>query len=237
MIRRLVKFLRRLVIKILRIPQVIPQDTHLARFDLKHMHRVLSCSSFYESISTLNGCVVEAGVGQGRGLAIWTALSLREGKNRKIWAFDSFEGFPSLVAEDEASDNFIRGLAEYKKFDIPYVRSTLNEFGISYVDIDRMISVVKGFIPASCEMYNGGAIALLYLDLDIYEGYRDALTYFFDKVAPGGVVVFDEYLKPLDAHKWPGASKAINEFLESKNLLQSVRVCDLTGNRYLIKAH
>lgn len=203
-------------------------------------HRALYLRDLFSRIEFVPGVVVECGVGQGNGLALWTrinfdCLTLIEGRNRKIWAFDSFEGFPQLAAEDEATKNFSRSLEEYRQFNIPYVRKTLLDFGLSSADIDRQISLVKGFIPDSCKNYDGGAIALLYIDLDIYEGYRDCLAFFYDKVSPGGVIAFDEYLKPLDTHKWPCAAKAINEFLDAKSLRHLLQCCPLTGNRYIIK--
>lgn len=198
-------------------------------------HRCLYLRGLYSSIETVSGSLVECGVGQGQSLALWVSLTLIEGRDRRVWAFDSFEGFPAkLVAEDEASA-FTKGLQEYRQFDIPYVRKTLMDFGLASADIDRQVSMVKGFIPDSCEKYDGSEIALLYIDLDIYEGYRDALSIFFDKVSHGGIVAFDEYLKPLDTHKWPGAAKAINEFLDARDLRNHLQVCPLTGNRYLVK--
>ena len=189
----------------------------------------------FSRIESILGVVVECGVGQGNGLALWTSLTLIEGRNRKIWAFDSFEGFPPLAVEDEAIEEFSQGLGEYRHFNIPYVRNTLLDYGLSSTDIDRQISLVKGFIPDSCKNYDGSKIALLYIDLDIYEGYRDSLSFFYEKVNPGGVIAFDEYLKPLDTHKWPGAAKAINEFLDAKGLRHLLQCCPLTGNRFILK--
>jgi len=208
---------------------------HLATFNRAVFHRSLYLQGLYSSIESIPGSIVECGVGQGQGTALWISLALLEGKNRRVWAFDSFEGFPALAAEDEATDAFEEGLQEYRQFDIPYVRQTLIDFGIASADIDRSASFVKGFIPDSCDKYDGSEIALLYIDLDIFEGYRDALLYFFDKVSPNGVIAFDEYLKPLDTHKWPVAVKAINEFLDARGLRNHLQVCPLTGNRYLIK--
>lgn len=96
--------------------------------------------------------------------------------------------------------------------------------------------MVKGFIPDSLDSYDQGEIALLYIDLDIYEGYRDSLVYFWDIVRPGGIIAFDEYYKPLDTHKWPGAAKAINEFLDNKGLRDSLQRDHLTGNAYIVKS-
>jgi hypothetical protein len=57
-----------------------------------------------------------------------------------------------------------------------------------------------------------GRIALLHLDCDLYESYKTALTHLYEKVAPGGVVMFDEY----DDSRWPGAKIAIDEFFADK---------------------
>ena len=153
---------------------------------------------------------MECGVGQGRGLAALTSLVLLEKTNRKVWGIDSYEGFPILVAEDQASVEFERSLEQYRQFDIPYVLKTLRDFGLSTVDIDRHVTLIKGFIPDSLKSYDSAPVALLYLDLDIYESYKDSLHFFYDLVTPGGVIALDEYCKPLDTYKWPGAAKAIN---------------------------
>lgn len=211
------------------------EKNHLGVFNRAELHRALYLNDLYHRIETIPGAIVECGVGQGRGLALWTSLVLLGKTNRKVWAFDSFEGFPALAIEDNATKEFERGLEEYRQFDIPYVRQTLLDFGLSSVDINRQISMVKGFIPDSLKNYDGAPIALLYVDLDIYEGYRDSLAFFWDKVNLGGVIAFDEYCKPLDTHKWPGAARAINEFLDSKGLRQFLEHDPLTGNVYIIK--
>ena len=53
---------------------------------------------------------------------------------------------------------------------------------------------------------------MLHLDCDLYESCKLALETFYDKVQPGGVIMFDEY---ADA-RWPGATKAIDEFFSDK---------------------
>ena len=42
-------------------------------------------------------------------------------------------------------------------------------------------------------------------------GYKYSLKLFFDQVSIGGIVAFDEY----NEVKWPGATLAVNEFLNS----------------------
>ena len=54
-----------------------------------------------------------------------------------------------------------------------------------------------------------GKIALLHLDVDLYQSYKDCLTHLFPKVASGGVILFDE----RESETYPGGKKAIDEFM------------------------
>ena len=74
------------------------------------------------------------------------------------------------------------------------------------------VEVVKGYfeetIPTS---YGSEPIAMLHLDCDLYNSYKVCLEGLYDKVAPGGLILFDEYQKTKN---WPGASKAIDNFFK-----------------------
>jgi len=212
-----------------------PSGGNLPVFNESIMRRAIYFGRLLASIRDIDGAIVECGVGQGRGLAMWTSLSLLEPRERQIWAFDSFEGFPKLSDKDQASPEFEADLAEYKKFTVLYVLNTLQQFGISRSDIDRRIAFAKGFIPESLSFYDEKPVALLHLDLDIYEPYKTALEFFWERLAPGGIVAFDEYNKALDVHKWPGAQCAINEFLDARNLRGSIQRDSDYGNVFIRK--
>ena len=79
---------------------------------------------------------------------------------------------------------------------------------ISPVFLTKNVRLVKGFFENTVDSYDGGPIALLHIDVDLYESYRAVLKKFFPQVANGGVILFDEYKSP----RWPGATKAIDEF-------------------------
>lgn len=209
--------------------------SNLGTFNESLMRRTLYMARLLSEVGDVSGSIIECGVGQGRGLAVWTSLSLLAQDRRQIWAFDSFEGFPRLAPEDKATTDFEASLSEYRQFDIPYVTTTLRQFGISDSDINRRIAFAKGFIPDSLELFDKKPIALLHLDLDIYEPYKAALDYFWDFVSPGGIVAFDEYDKAFDVHKWPGAQKAVNEFLDAHGLRGNLERDPGCGNVYLRK--
>ena len=77
--------------------------------------------------------------------------------------------------------------------------------------IRNRIRLVKGWFDEPLPRYDG-RIALLHLDCDLYDSYRLALETLYDKVQPGGVVMFDEY----NETRWPGATKAIDEFFAER---------------------
>lgn len=74
------------------------------------------------------------------------------------------------------------------------------------------IRFVKGYFPASFDQYDGKNISVLNLDVDLYDSYKECLSYFYPLIVKGGVVIFDEYDGPGDVQKWPGAKRAIDEF-------------------------
>jgi predicted O-methyltransferase YrrM len=83
----------------------------------------------------------------------------------------------------------------------------LIEYGISRRSLNERFTLVEGYFPAGFERYSG-AIALLHVDVDLYQSHRDCLERFEPLVAPGGVIAFDEYRNPT----WPGATRAIDEY-------------------------
>ena len=56
-------------------------------------------------------------------------------------------------------------------------------------------------------------IALLYLDVDNYEGTLQVLKNLYNKMSKGGIIVFDEY--GLQGH---GESDAVDKFFSKKKL-------------------
>ncbi len=70
---------------------------------------------------------------------------------------------------------------------------------------------LKGWFDTTLPRYDG-RIALLHLDCDLYESYKVRLDILYDKVQPGGAIMFDEYKDT----RWPGATKAIDAFFADK---------------------
>lgn len=82
-------------------------------------------------------------------------------------------------------------------------------------------------------IYPESSIALLHLDVDLYLSYKVVLEKFYCKVTKGGIILFDEYLGGLDYLKFPGAYKAISEFLGDK--IKKIKKDPDTGKFFIIK--
>ena len=87
----------------------------------------------------------------------------------------------------------------------------LRDGRIPEIVIHDRVRLIKGFFDKTLPQYEG-RIALLHLDGDLYESYKVSLETLYEKVAPGGIIMFDEYLD----QRWPGATKAIDEFFSGK---------------------
>lgn len=180
----------------------------------------------FNLVKDLDGDIVECGVGKGRTLMYLTYLaSLEESRSRNIWGFDSFEGFPEPSKEDVSDRNPKKG--EWSQTSIKMVLEQLKRAGLPHKFIEQNINLIKGFFPTSFESYKKNQIAILHVDVDLYSSYKDVLSFFYPFVVSRGLILFDEYNQPT----WPGAKKAVDEFLAENNLsLQH----DVQANKYFI---
>jgi O-methyltransferase len=161
--------------------------------------------------SPASGVIVECGVATGKSLGILGLVS-----DKKIYAFDSFEGFPKGTDKDSNSFNSDKKWL-YKLMDVDVARNNIIRMGINPADIHSRIFFVKGFFPESFSGFKQ-EVALLHLDVDLYQSYKDCLSHFFPLLRSGGVILFDEYDHAKDLQKWPGAKIAIDEFLSEYDL-------------------
>ena len=181
-------------------------------------------------VSDIDGDVVECGVGRGRSLLLLALLCREEEKGRQIWGFDSFEGFPEPTEEDTSYRNPQKG--QYPA-DIMGVRALFQDAKLDDLFMISKVILVQGFFNESLYKYVGQGIALLHIDADLYQSYSDALHILYDKVLPGGVIAFDEYMDGLTHVRFPGAKTAIDEFFADKTF--DLRRDKHYGKYYVVK--
>lgn len=188
----------------------------------QNLTRSLALYEIFKKVLKVKGSIIECGVNQGFGLMLWTKLSaILEPVNltRRIYGFDSFEGFPSLSEKDisDSSKHIAEGDLSANSFD------ELNEL-IKIHDSTRFLghinktSLIKGdateTIPNFIDSNPHLIISLLFLDFDIYEPTKIALKYFLPRMPKGAIIAFDELDNPL----WPGETQAMLEVFKENKL-------------------
>ena len=195
-----------------RLEETIPDDYHhspfLPRVYRGSLDRYLYFLNQLEKVSHLEGDIVECGVSIGHGALLFLLMSEYLGVERTYYGFDSFQGFPAPDAKDGTTP--ITG-KDFWANPPETVMRVLRDGRIPEDKIRERVRLVKGFFQDTLPRYEG-RIALLHLDCDLYESYKIALALLYDKVVPGGIVMFDEYDDP----RWAGARVAIDEFFADK---------------------
>jgi hypothetical protein len=151
----------------------------------------------------------------GQNLALFSSLrGIHEpyNYNRRIIGFDTFEGFPSVMAQDGSSvqagdycvsENWMEEL------------QTILDFHNANAPIahKRKFELVKGdasqTLPEYLEAHPETIVAPAYFDFDIYKPTRDCLEAILPHLTSGSVLAFDE----LNAPEFPGETLAVSEVL------------------------
>jgi hypothetical protein len=181
----------------------------------QNLTRFLALYEVFKRALPVKGSVVECGVNHGFGVMTWAKLSaILEPVNltRRIYGFDTFEGFPGLSEEDQA-----RAAVNVKVGDLAADSyEELNQLIAAY-DSTRFlghvgkVELIKGdatrTIPQFVTDNPHLLVSLLFLDFDIYEPTKVALQTFLPRMPRGAIIAFDELDNPL----WPGETLAMLE--------------------------
>lgn len=198
----------------------------------QQLKRFLTLYEIFKKLLPIKGSIVECGVFRGFSLMTWAKLStILEPENliRRIYGFDTYEGFPSLHEKDKNSD-YEHEVGHF--FTNSY--EELNELVDAY-DKDRFlghidkVQLIKGdcskTIPDFIEKNQHLVVSMLFIDLDIYEPTKAALEHFLPRMHKGSILAFDE----LDNPQWPGETLALLETYGLKNL----KIETIPGDPYI----
>lgn len=172
------------------------------------------------------GAVVECGLGNGVSFAILAKDAYVASKD--LYGFDSFEGFPEPVKEDDSHYEIKKGgwgNAEQKA-----VEQKVKDV-VSAEYFEKHVKITPGFFSDTLPKTETGPISFLHLDGDLYQSYMDCYENLYEKVVPGGIILIDEYLNGTEYAKYPGGFKAAAVFFADKE----VDICrDMKSGKYYI---
>ncbi len=167
---------------------------------------------------SIKGDFAEVGVYRGNSSSVLSYYSSR--KNRRMYCFDTFEGFDSRDVSGVDKDKKIM----FKDTSLNRVKSIVGEDGVVYV---------KGRFPDSikkCDIHDN-KFAVVSLDCDLYEPIKSGLEFFWPKLSEGGVVFVHDY----SSGYWDGCTKACDEFLNDNPEAVAVLMSDKSGTLIIKK--
>ena len=163
--------------------------------------RKFALREFSRLTGSMPGAIAECGCYQGAS-AYFLA---RENADVPIHLFDSFEGLSALSDQDVPveSDNMVWRKGNLRAAE-DIARETLKAFKNVYIH--------KGWIPAVFQKAPELKYRFVHIDVDLYQPTFDSLSYFYERMSPGGIIVMDDY----GFTNCRGAYIAANEFMSDK---------------------
>lgn len=123
---------------------------------------------------------------------------------RKLYLYDSFEGLPPKTGEDESPAGM-----QFKTGELLATKKQLIK-NLKQANVPMPV-IKKGWFSALTEADVPERIAFAFLDGDYYHSVRDPLRLIWPRLAPGAIIVVDDYANEA----LPGAARAVDEWLRS----------------------
>ena len=177
------------------------------------LSRLLYYRDLYQLIVDVPGVICEFGVQWGATLA--TLINLRGmyepyNHSRHIFGFDTFTGFAS-VHDKDGPGHAVGDYATAQGYETILEEILTLQESFNPLSHIRKFQLVKGDASATSRQWladNPHAIvAMLILDMDVYEPTRDVLEALKPRLTRGSLLVFDE----LSCPAWPGETRALDE--------------------------
>lgn len=172
---------------------------------------------YRDHVLPIHGNIIECGVLHGGSLFTWAKLSgIFEPVNhtRRIVGFDTFEGFVDFHAKDAGTP--------FKPGELRGLSLERMQAAVDVYDLNRplghipKLELVKGDLAKTAKEYVAAnphmLVALLNLDVDLYEPTMAALEAFVPLMPKGAVIIFDE----ANYANFPGESLALKDYFGKK---------------------
>jgi len=152
------------------------------------------------STANVAGDIAEVGIYQGASARL-LSLAL---PGKQVHLFDTFEGLPDKTEVHRKGD-FTCSIEAVQS----YLPAAKLYRGLFPQETGHLVSTVR--------------FSFVHLDMDIYEGTRDALAFFYERLAPGGIVMTHDF------NALPGPTRAFRDFFADR----LDPLIELSGNQCL----
>ena len=182
---------------------------------LLSVDRICNLISYSNRCQDIPGDFLEFGVYRGGSLEILA----KHNPDKTIFGIDSFKGLPaasqydSYHTEGDFSDTDHILLNGYFKL------------------VYKNVRLVKGFSPDVFNFFDNPhhRFAFVHIDVDLYQSVLDGINFFWPRMSPGGIMLFDDY----GFGSTLGAKKAIQESVVYK-IGHELKYADGLSNKQFI---
>jgi O-methyltransferase len=184
---------------------------------------IYRCYELWEIVETVNrldstASLIEVGVWRGGTSAVIAKKLAQLHSHSTFYMADTFAG----VVKATDKDKFYNG-GEHADASQEIVESLLKDKYDKY-------KILKGIFPDDTAhlVPTNEKFGFCHIDVDVYESARGIVDWIWDKLIPGGAIVFDDY----GTHTCNGVTRYVNE---QKKLADRVIVHNLNGHAIMIK--
>lgn len=179
-------------------------------------HQLMMYAHVMELTRDVPGDIAEFGVASGTSLMAFVRMNGIFNKMRphvvakkSVFGFDSFEGLPELNESIDLATEQARAVGDMAQggFDSSGSYAALQEFVARHDNVELFKGWFSDTMPKFLATRPHAAFSLLHIDCDLYESTKEALAPTLSRLAPGGVILFDEVFH----QDYPGETAAFWE--------------------------
>lgn len=198
--------------QIMRIPRVA-NPIHLweENKDFEHLFRIVHSRTLVDRVrlfilyqlaqyaSLVSGDVAELGVYKGGSAKLLSLVFNRKAVEKRIFLFDTFSGMPRTNPNKD-----LHSQGDFGDTSIEDVQTFLGDC--------NNIVLSKGRFAETLHSVDAYRFCYVHVDCDIYSSVMECCQFFYPRLSPGGIMIFDDY----GFISCPGARLAVDEFFADK---------------------
>jgi O-methyltransferase len=154
-------------------------------FTLVDKYRCFELWKLIEQIAKLKtGNIIEIGVWRGGTGALIAKKAKDCGINDKVFLCDTFTGVVKVSKKDSAYKG-----GEHDDTS----RQTVEDLILHRMNLDN-VEILEGIFPDQTgHRVEGLQFRFCHIDVDVYQSAKDVVNWIWDKMVPGGIIVYDDY--------------------------------------------
>jgi len=181
----------------------------------------LRCFELWQLVrqsAKLEGALLEVGVWRGGTGALISSAAKLEGITAPVYLCDTFAGVVKATEKDGA---YVGG--EHADTSEALVQGMLDSLGLSEARL------LKGIFPNdTAHLIPDTSFRFCHIDVDVYQSASEILEWVWDRLVPGGIVVYDDY-------GFEGCNGVTRHVDEQRSRSGCVVIHNLNGHAVIIK--